>query len=122
MRRQELNTGIEVLDSNHKVIGVSKVAAFDAIKDTALTRIVLPAPILTLPPMVMAALEKTALFKQYPRSYLPINASLGALAFGLALPLAIGLFPQESKIHRNKLEKELQKQTSDDYLFYNKGL
>ncbi|XP_055327281.1 sideroflexin-5-like [Paramacrobiotus metropolitanus] len=122
MRRQELNTGIEVHDKAHNVVGISKIAAFDAIKDTALTRIVLPAPILTIPPAIMAALEKTPLFKRYPRSYLPINATLGALAFGLALPLAIGLFPQESTIHRNKLEKELQDKTSDEFLFYNKGL
>ena len=122
MRRQEMNTGIEVYDKSKKVIGTSQIAAFDAIKDTALTRIVLPAPILTIPPLIMTALEKTALFTRFPKSYLPVNATLGALAFALALPLAIGLFPQESSIPRHKLEKELQAQTNDVILFYNKGL
>ncbi|OQV14449.1 Sideroflexin-5 [Hypsibius exemplaris] len=122
MRRQELKTGVEVYDKSLRVVGVSKVAAYDAIKDTALTRIVLPAPIYTIPPIIMATLERTSLFKRFPRSYLPVNASLGALIFALALPLAIGLFPQESTIPRHKLEKEIQDATTDELLYYNKGL
>ena len=122
MRHQELNTGIDVYDKSHRVVGVSKVAAFDAIKETAFTRIVLPAPIFTIPPLIMTLLEKTSLFRRFPQAHLPINATLGAATFALALPLAIALFPQESKIARARLEQELQDRTQEEFLFYNKGL
>ncbi|XP_078132917.1 sideroflexin-5a isoform X1 [Sander vitreus] len=58
MRHSELSEGISVLDDNGTVVGTSKVAARHALLETALTRVVLPMPILMLPPIVMAALEK----------------------------------------------------------------
>ncbi|KAG7235803.1 hypothetical protein INR49_002190 [Caranx melampygus] len=58
MRHLELSQGISVLDNNGNVVGTSRVAARHALLETALTRVVLPMPILLLPPMIMAALEK----------------------------------------------------------------
>lgn len=58
MRKSELTKGIEVLDSNNNVVGVSQIAAKRALKETAMTRAVLPAPILIVPPIVMSLLEK----------------------------------------------------------------
>ena len=58
MRSSELVDGIEVKDENGNVIGVSKIAARKAVFETALSRVALPAPILVLPPIIMAGLEK----------------------------------------------------------------
>ncbi|XP_068436216.1 sideroflexin-5a isoform X2 [Clinocottus analis] len=58
MRHSELSEGISVLDDSGNVVGTSKVAAKHALLETALTRVVLPMPILMLPPIIMAVLEK----------------------------------------------------------------
>ncbi|XP_064630537.1 sideroflexin-5-like isoform X2 [Lineus longissimus] len=122
MRNSELIEGITVFDKDRKEIGSSKVAAKKALKETAVTRAVLPAPILLIPPGAMALLEKTSFLKRKPRFHLPINATVTTLSFALALPVAIALFPQISQIHRDDLEPELQEATEDATLFYNKGL
>ncbi|XP_009182680.1 sideroflexin-5 isoform X7 [Papio anubis] len=58
MRYGELEEGIDVLDSDGNLVGSSKIAARHALLETALTRVVLPMPILVLPPIVMSMLEK----------------------------------------------------------------
>ena len=58
MRNHELREGIVVTDEEGREVGTSVVAARRAVKETAITRAVLPAPILLIPPIVMAGLEK----------------------------------------------------------------
>ncbi|XP_024619765.1 sideroflexin-5 isoform X2 [Neophocaena asiaeorientalis asiaeorientalis] len=58
MRYGELEEGIDVLDGDGNLVGSSKIAARHALLETALTRVVLPMPILVLPPIVMSMLEK----------------------------------------------------------------
>ena len=58
MRNSELSEGINVFDQNKKVVGSSKVAAKKALIETAVTRMVLPAPILIIPPVIMTMIEK----------------------------------------------------------------
>ncbi|XP_077992315.1 sideroflexin-5-like isoform X1 [Glandiceps talaboti] len=58
MRISELGEGIEVVDKDGNVIGTSKIAAKSALLETAMTRAVLPAPILIIPPIIMAVLDK----------------------------------------------------------------
>lgn len=75
MRYSELEQGIEVFDAENRQIGTSKIAAkkvkknwfcnlkrfpklFQALKEMAITRAFLPAPILLIPPVVMSLLEK----------------------------------------------------------------
>uniref|UniRef100_A0A3Q3FEC7 Sideroflexin 5b n=1 Tax=Labrus bergylta TaxID=56723 RepID=A0A3Q3FEC7_9LABR len=98
MRHSELSEGISVLDEHGNVVGTSKVAARHALLETALTRVVLPMPILVLPPMIMTALEKLPLLQRQRRLVLPIHSLVVLAAFGLALPLAISLFPQMSQV------------------------
>ncbi|GAB0187896.1 sideroflexin-5 [Grus japonensis] len=57
MRHTELEEGIDVLDSNGNIVGSSRIAAKHALLETALTRVVLPMPILVLPPIIMSILE-----------------------------------------------------------------
>uniref|UniRef100_A0A8C4WRJ8 Sideroflexin 5a n=1 Tax=Eptatretus burgeri TaxID=7764 RepID=A0A8C4WRJ8_EPTBU len=122
MRHGELSDGIDVLQADGCVVGSSRIAAKQALLDTSLTRIVLPMPILVLPPVIMAWLEKKRFLKVWPALHLPLQALVCTAAFGLALPVAISLFPQFSQIAVSKLEPEIQSSTTDDMLIYNKGL
>ncbi|KAI1883765.1 hypothetical protein AGOR_G00234920 [Albula goreensis] len=122
MRHNELAEGIDVLDANGNVVGSSKIAAKHAIIETALTRVVLPMPILVFPPMIMAFLEKFPLLQTHRRLVLPLHSLVCLVAFGLALPVAISLFPQMSQIDVSKLEPEIAMATDSKVVTYNKGL
>lgn len=58
MRRHELEKGIDVVDKGGNVVGTSSLAAKKALKEMAVTRALLPIPLLTIPPLVMTMLEK----------------------------------------------------------------
>ena len=53
MRYNEMSQGIQVCDEDGNEIGISKIAGRRAILQTALSRIVLPVPILLFPPIIM---------------------------------------------------------------------
>ncbi|XP_036406828.1 sideroflexin-5b [Megalops cyprinoides] len=122
MRHTELDEGIDVLDANGNVVGSSRIAAKHALIETALTRVVLPMPILVFPPIIMAFLEKLPLLQNHKKLVLPMHSMVCLVAFGLALPLAISLFPQMSQIEVSQLEPEIAKATNDKVVTYNKGL
>ncbi|WAR21405.1 SFXN5-like protein [Mya arenaria] len=122
MRNNELTEGIDVCDENGNVVGTSKIAARQAVLSTAGTRVILPAPLLIIPPIVMSLLEKTRFLQRNPRFHLPFNALACTLSFGLALPACIALFPQYASIPTKDLEPEIQAVTSEKTLIFNKGL
>uniref|UniRef100_A0A8C2KB41 Sideroflexin 5a n=1 Tax=Cyprinus carpio TaxID=7962 RepID=A0A8C2KB41_CYPCA len=112
MCHTELSEGISVLDDKGNVVGTSNIAARHALMETSLTRVVLPMPVLLLPPLIM----------KHPRLGLPVHSMVCVCAFGLALPVAISLFPQNSQIHVSELEPEIAAATECKILTYNKGL
>uniref|UniRef100_A0A914WPX0 Sidoreflexin n=1 Tax=Plectus sambesii TaxID=2011161 RepID=A0A914WPX0_9BILA len=122
MRHGEINTGIEVYDCENNVVGTSQVAAYRAVRDTTLTRAFLPVPLLLAPPCIMPFLEKTRFLKRNPRWHLLVNAIVCTISFGISLPVALALFPQESTINTSDLEPELQSRTNQRQLYYNRGL
>ncbi|XP_064631537.1 sideroflexin-5-like [Lineus longissimus] len=123
MRNNELFEGVAVFKKNGEVIGVSKKAARQGLEKTAISRAVLAAPVLLVPPIGMALLEKTSLLKRRPRFHLAFNAFFVTFAFAAALPVSLALFPQISKIHRSSLEQEIQQSAGDEeVLYFNKGL
>lgn len=122
MRKHEIHQGIDVTDKDGKVIGTSQSAAKKALFEMAISRAVIAAPILLIPPTIMTQLEKMRWLKSNPRLHLPVNALLATLSFGFGLPLGIAVFPQISKINRHSLEPAIQQATTDEILYYNKGL
>eukprot|EP00281_Chroomonas_sp_CCMP1168_P011816 CAMPEP_0206283832 /NCGR_PEP_ID=MMETSP0047_2-20121206/40443_1 /ASSEMBLY_ACC=CAM_ASM_000192 /TAXON_ID=195065 /ORGANISM="Chroomonas mesostigmatica_cf, Strain CCMP1168" /LENGTH=326 /DNA_ID=CAMNT_0053714229 /DNA_START=52 /DNA_END=1032 /DNA_ORIENTATION=- len=108
MRSNELKTGIPVSDGDGKELGKSKLAAQSAISQAAVTRAVLPAPVLLLPPLGMRLVD--AVFPAVKTSKLAPVANLAVIVASVwgALPFAIGLFPQECSMPVSKLEKEFQ--------------
>ncbi|CAL8356009.1 unnamed protein product [Merluccius merluccius] len=122
MRHSELAEGIDVLDSDGNVVGSSRIAAKNAIMETAFTRVVLPMPIFVLPPILMSYLERLRFLQCHPRLLLPIHSLVCLVTFSLSLPLAISLFPQMSQIEVSHLEPEIAMATDCKVLTYNKGL
>ncbi|XP_029943056.1 sideroflexin-5-like isoform X2 [Salarias fasciatus] len=122
MRHSELSEGISVVDQDGNVVGTSRVAARRALAETALTRVVLPMPILVLPPLIMTFLEKLPLLRRRSGLLLPVHSLVCLAAFGLALPLAISLFPQTSQVRVEQLEPEIAAATDCKTVMYNKGL
>eukprot|EP00730_Choanoeca_flexa_P019449 TRINITY_DN9498_c0_g1_i1.p3 TRINITY_DN9498_c0_g1~~TRINITY_DN9498_c0_g1_i1.p3 ORF type:complete len:329 (+),score=89.52 TRINITY_DN9498_c0_g1_i1:1533-2519(+) len=127
MRRSELKNGIAIKDETGKVHGFSQKAAEKAIFQTMLSRVVLPAPLLLLPPMAMMAIEKTPLLNKFPRARLPIEAFFCVSAFVFGLPFAIALFPQAGTIDVADAEDRFKSVTDKNgqpvqTFFFNKGL
>uniref|UniRef100_A0A8C1EW81 Sideroflexin 5a n=2 Tax=Cyprinus carpio TaxID=7962 RepID=A0A8C1EW81_CYPCA len=118
MCHTELSEGISVLDDKGNVVGTSNIAARHALMETSLTRVVLPMPVLLLPSLIMATLERLPLLQKHPRLGLPVHSMVCVCAFGLALPVAISLFPQK----QSELEPEIAAATECKILTYNKGL
>ncbi len=61
-----------------------------------MTRIVLPAPVLLLPPLLMRAFESFSFVRARPALRGPAQIVSVTASLLVALPLAIGVFPQDS--------------------------
>lgn len=122
MRRHELNEGIDVVDKEGGVVGTSKLAAKKALTEMAITRAILPVPLLTIPPIVMTFLEKTALLRKNPKLNMPFNIIVCSISFFFALPATIAIFPQMSEVQVKELEPEIQQKAKESVVYYNKGL
>jgi len=123
MRMNELHEGIAVTAPDGTVVGNSRVAARRALTETALTRIALPLPVLVLPAVIMSQLERLRWMQQArPALRLAVQAAVCTASFGLALPLAISLFPQYGSLAAEQLEPELRAATTASVVWYNKGL
>ncbi|KAM5192348.1 LOW QUALITY PROTEIN: sideroflexin-5 [Mantella aurantiaca] len=121
MRHSELEEGIDVLDSSGQIVGSSRIAAKHALIETALTRVVLPMPILVLPPIICLDLKRHPCC-EHTQDWSSQCIAVCLAAFGLALPLAISLFPQMSEIEASRLEPEIAQNTTCRTVVYNKGL
>ncbi|KAF4748713.1 Sideroflexin-5, partial [Perkinsus olseni] len=111
MRWHELSAGVAVKSptGNTQESIQSKEAAKRAVKDTIITRIILPIPVLLLPPL----LHRGVLVRFLPTAGLPgtraniIGMSvLSILCFAFALPAAVAMFPQEGTMRVDELEEE----------------
>jgi tricarboxylate carrier len=122
IRSPEIKTGIDVFEADGSRVGTSKIAAAQAVKDTAVTRAFLPIPLLLIPPCIMPFFEKLHIVKSRPTVHLLVNAAVCTISFGISLPIALALFPQISSIDAKDLEEEIRQRTSASTLFYNKGL
>ncbi|CAI4231775.1 unnamed protein product [Auanema sp. JU1783] len=98
MRWNEMKTGIEVYDKDGQVVGVSKVAAKAAVRDTTLVRAFLPVPLLLIPPCILPFIERLKWVKSSPVRHLLVNAMVCTVSFAISLPVALALFPQESSV------------------------
>ncbi|OCT96529.1 sideroflexin-5-like isoform X2 [Xenopus laevis] len=89
-----------------------------ALLETALRRVVLPMSILVLPSLCLHLKRHLCCAHTQDCS----SPCIASCAFGLALPLAISLFPHMSEIETSRLEPEIAARTSSRTVVYNKGL
>ncbi|XP_053422746.1 sideroflexin-1 isoform X2 [Nycticebus coucang] len=137
MRQRELKVGIPVTDENGNRLGESANAAKQAITQVVVSRILMAAPGMAIPPFIMNTLEKKAFLKQpfaeclfllsnvlggrvtqkgpkpccqerFPWMSAPIQVGLVGFCLVFATPLCCALFPQKSSMSVTSLEAELQ--------------
>ena len=89
-----------------KSIGKSRTAATIAVAETALSRVLNATPIMVLPPLVLARLQKGEWLGNRPRMVLPVNLGLILTTSVFALPLALAVFPQRQTVEAKRLERE----------------
>ena len=96
-RKGELNTGIAVKDGKlGKTVGMSKIAAAQALKQTAVTRMVYCLPMFFIPPVLQASLRKMNIVTRHTPKSVKVGLDIFSVACGLAvsMPLMCSLYNQ----------------------------
>ncbi|NXF00692.1 SFXN4 protein, partial [Smithornis capensis] len=121
VRSPEFELGIEVMDRNGKVVGVSRIAGEKAVRETALSRGVLFGTTCFLPEVLMYFVQRAKLVKT-PHALASVRMILIAQVFAGMVPVSFSMFPQCGKITRAELEPEILSSTEETELFYNRGI
>lgn len=115
MRSDEVRQGINIYplrsqtsqsDEPMQPLGKSQRAAWVAISETAISRVLNAAPVMIIPPLILLRMERLALLRAYPSLLVPVNLGLIFSTSLVVLPLAIAVFPQRQVIDVAKLEPE----------------
>lgn len=107
MRSEELRKGISVYNKKGEEVGTSKKAALYAVGETAASRVINATPIMVIPPLILVRLQKTRLLKGKSKAVeTMVNIGLIFVTSLVALPFALGVFPQRRTLPANKLEPE----------------
>lgn len=122
VRGSEFEKGVEVTDKNGNVVGISQAAGTKAVKDTAVSRAALIGTTAAAPTMIVSYLQRTNFIRRFPHALAPIGHVTTILILGLMVPISFSLFPQMGKINKSKLEPLIQANTTEDELYYNRGL
>lgn len=131
MRQRELIGGIDVETADGEKIGKSKQAAVQAVAQVVPSRVLMAAPAMFIPPVVMNQLEKGSLLRKFPLLTAPITVLLTGFCLSFSTPLCCALFPQKSSLSVDALEPELQQvlkqrtfaqHEQPTHVYYNKGL
>ena len=127
MRGNEIRKGISVFDANGDEVGKSKKAAFMAVGETALSRVINATPTMVIPPLILVRLQRGVLKGKSLGVQTLANLALISVTMFSALPFALGIFPQRQAIHLNKLEPELHDKKDKDgkpieKVYFNRGI
>lgn len=127
MRGNEIRKGISVFDSNGDEVGKSKKAAFMAVGETALSRVINATPTMVIPPLILVRLQRGVLKGKSLGVQTLANLGLISVTMFSALPFALSIFPQRQAIHLNKLEPELHGKKDKDgkpieKVYFNRGI
>ena len=128
MRFKELEEGINIQDESGTVTyGKSKVAGQRAIFETAVSRFILPLPVLFFPALMNFGLEKLRLWPKHNVASKLLELALCTASLTFALPMSIALFQQRSELKTEQLDaefRELKTEAGDlvKQVYYNKGM
>lgn len=100
--------GVVLTDESGNAHGSSVIAGQKGLAQIALTRVVLPIPILLLPPFILDALRNSKTIGKYMASSKSVRIGVELAVIGVflqcALPMAIALFPQRNALSPTSLE------------------
>ncbi|CCK71337.1 Fsf1p KNAG_0G02810 [Huiozyma naganishii CBS 8797] len=127
MRGNEIRKGITVFDKDGEPVGNSKKAAFLAVGETALSRVINATPIMVIPPLLLVKLQRGALGRKSKGIQTLANLGLITATSFMVLPFALAVFPQRQAIHVSKLEEELHSRKNSkgqkiDLVYFNRGI
>ncbi|CDO93058.1 unnamed protein product [Kluyveromyces dobzhanskii CBS 2104] len=127
MRGGEIRKGISVYDSNGDEVGKSKKAAFIAVAETAFSRISNATPIMVIPPLILVKLQKNVLKGKSLAVQTAANLGIILVTSFIALPFALGVFPQYQSISVSSLEPELRNKLDSNQkpvekVYFNRGI
>lgn len=103
MRSEEIKKGISVFDENNNVVGQSKTAAWQAVGETAASRVINATPIMVVPPLILLQLQKSVLKNKSIAAVTGANLGLIYLTSIVALPFALAVFPQKTVVDAKSL-------------------
>lgn len=129
MRSPEIQTGVELLDKDMKVVAQgrrSNVAAEKAVMETVYSRALLQIPVFLIPAVFMSLPPIVAVTASASVA-IPLSTLVTMIAFGLGLPAATAVFPQYGNMDTADLEDQFRSLTDDQgqpikTVWYNKGL
>ncbi|NWU95738.1 SFXN4 protein, partial [Upupa epops] len=121
VRSPEFENGIEVMDRNGQVVGVSRKAGEKAVRETAVSRAVLFGTTLFLPTLLMPFVERTRLVKT-SRVLASVRMMVVTSVLTVMVPVSLSMFSPCGEIKRADLEPEIQSSTEETELFYNRGI
>lgn len=140
MRGEEIRQGIDVYpvlseadkeklalegksESSVPSLGKSKKAATLAVGETALSRVFNSTPVMAIPALALVSLQKQSWLAKNPRLTLPVNLGLIFTTSILALPIALGAFPQRQSVDAHSLEEEFWGKGGDGgKVVFNRGI
>ncbi|NXA52763.1 SFXN4 protein, partial [Nothocercus julius] len=121
VRSPEFENGVEVMDRNGKVVGISKKAGEKAVRETALSRAALFGTAFFLPSVLMYFVERVN-FAKTPRALASTRMMMITAVLAGMLPVSLSIFPQCGEIKRADLEPEILSSTEETEFFYNRGI
>jgi len=133
MRGEEIKQGIDVypvLSEKEKAegkreesLGKSKKAATIAVSETAASRVLNSSPVMVIPALALVRLQRTKWLRNSPRLVLPVNLGLILTTSLVALPFALGAFPQRESVKDSRLEAEFHGRGGEGGLVvFNRGI
>ncbi|XP_071420229.1 sideroflexin-4 [Pithys albifrons albifrons] len=121
VRSPEFENGIQVMDRNGNVVGVSRNAGEKAVRETALSRAVLFGTTFFVPELLMHFVQRAKLVKS-PRALSSVRLFLITSVLTGMVPVSLSMFPQCGQIKREDLEPEILSSTEETEFFYNRGI
>lgn len=106
MRSKELTSGIQLQNKDGtENYGESKLAAKKAIQQTALSRFILPFPVIFFPALIQSLLTTLTLWPRKIWLAKLLEISLCAISLTYALPASVALFPNRGKLTNAEVEE-----------------
>jgi tricarboxylate carrier len=105
----------------------SQKAGFQSFWQCALSRVMIPLPVIFLPSMIIAALTRRRLMPKSMFGNHLFNIGVSCSILMAALPLSLACFPQEVTVHKSELEPQFQNVINSqgepvEHFSFNKGL